>query len=219
MSYKKDKKEKAIPISVIKRLPIYHRYLNILINRDVENISSKLLAEKLGVTASQIRQDLSHFGTFGQRGYGYRVSDLAKAIGEILGVNNKLNMVLIGAGNLGSAIINYPNFSKRGFLITAIFDNDPKKIGKKIANCTVLNIDTLRVYLESHTIDIGILAIPAEDTHEIVKIFEECKIKGVWNFAPVSLNMENVLVENVHISESLMTLAYQIKEKYKNNCR
>ncbi len=213
MGYKKIKKtEKAIPISVIKRLPIYHRYLNKLIDRDVEHISSKQLAEKLGVTASQIRQDLSHFGTFGQRGYGYRVNDLAKAIGEILGVNNKLHMVLVGAGNLGGAIINYPNFSKRGFIITAIFDNDPAKVGTKIAGCIVLSIDSLREYLESHAIDIGILAIPAEDTYEIVKIFEECNIKGLWNFAPVSLNLENVLVENVHISESLMTLAYQIKE-------
>ncbi|MFP4016538.1 MAG: redox-sensing transcriptional repressor Rex [Halanaerobiales bacterium] len=204
--------KKGIPISVIKRLPIYYRYLGKIAASGIEKISSKQLAEKLGVTASQIRHDLNYFGSFGERGYGYHVKDLKKVIGEILGTNNKMNMVLVGAGNLGNAIANYPNFIKRGFIIKAVFDSDPDKTGKKLAGCRIGDISYLEEYLEDNSIDIGILAIPAEEALYIARIFEKSNVKGLWNFAPVSLNLESTLVENVHISESLMTLAYQIKE-------
>ncbi|MFW6022348.1 MAG: redox-sensing transcriptional repressor Rex [Halanaerobiaceae bacterium] len=208
------KNEKVIPISVIKRLPIYYRCLVNLLNRDMERISSRELAEKIGVTASQIRQDLSHFGNFGQRGYGYNINDLSNAIANILGINHNFTMVLIGAGNLGTAIANYPNFKQRGFQIKAVFDNDISKIGMKLSDCTIQHINKLEDFLQVNNIDIGILTIPAEETQYFCNIFKEYGIKGIWNFAPVSLNTGNqVMVENVHISESLMTLAYRLKEE------
>lgn len=209
------KKERAIPVSVIKRLPIYYRYLTMLLSREVERISSRELAAKLGVTASQIRQDLSHFGNFGQRGYGYRVKELQKTIGEILGLNNNMQLVLVGAGNLGRAIVNYPNFSKRGFYFKAIFDNNEEVIGEFIGGIKVLHLDDLAGYLEENEIDIGVIATPPEAAVEIAHQLVRGGVKGIWNFAPVSLNLDKeVIVENVHISESLLTLSFRIKEKY-----
>src|SRR5690554_285660 len=202
----REKRESLIPISVIKRLPVYYRFLTNLMNKDVERISSSELADKLGITASQIRQDLCHFGSFGQRGYGYRVKKLQKAIGNILGLNQEINMVLVGAGHLGTAIANYPNFKNRGFYIKAVFDKDPGKIGRRLAGCTIMEIEYLEEYLKNNEIDIGILAIPVESTSEVAKLFEENGVKGIWNFAPISLKLKNgIKIENVHISESLMT--------------
>jgi redox-sensing transcriptional repressor len=216
----KDQEDKinGIPISVIKRLPVYYHYLSLLITREVEKISSRELAKKLGTTASQIRQDLSHFGNFGQRGYGYRVEELHQVIGKILGLDSTMNLVLVGAGNLGRALANYPNFKKRGFIIRGIFDNNRKIIGEVIAGCKVLPVETLADFLNDNSIDIGIIAIPPENANDIARILVDGGVKGIWNFAPVNLNPgKGVLVENVHISESLMTLSFRIRDKFKED--
>ncbi|MTI59659.1 MAG: redox-sensing transcriptional repressor Rex [Firmicutes bacterium] len=209
------KKEKPIAVSVIKRLPVYYRFLTTLHSKGVERISSSELAEKLGVTASQIRQDLSQFGNFGQRGYGYRVANLKEAIAKILGLDNQMEMVLAGAGNLGKAIINYPNFKRRGFYIKGIFDVNPELIGQEVAGLLVQDISLLADFLTKNRIDIGIITTPPESAVDVANIFVRGGIRGIWNFAPVSLNYSGkVLVENVHISESLLTLSYMIDEKF-----
>lgn len=208
--------DRPIPLSVAKRLPVYYRYLTGLMQREIERISSQELADKLGVTASQIRQDLSHFGSFGRRGYGYRVKELQESIAYILGINRTKNMVLVGAGNLGRAIANYSSFREKGFFIKAVFDNDLEKIGTVLADCEIKSIDLLEEYLYSNNIDIGIIAIPVENAAAIVEIFEKGGVKGIWNFAPISINSRsNIIVENVHISESLLTLSYRIFSRNK----
>ncbi|ACL68971.1 CoA-binding domain protein [Halothermothrix orenii H 168] len=209
-------KSQGIPVGVINRLPHYYRYLSSLMARDVERISSRELASKLGVTASQIRQDLSYFGCFGQPGYGYRVQELQAEIGKILGVNENMHMVLVGAGNLGMALMKYPNFRRRGFYIRAIFDSDINKIGQEVEGIEIKPVSELEKYLSRFNVDIGIIATPAGAAPEIASIFMNGGVKGIWNFAPVSLNPEEgVVIENVHISESLMTLSYKVKEKDK----
>ncbi len=206
-----------MPIKVIKRLPIYYRYLFDLMERRVERISSGKLGEKLDLTSSQIRQDLSYLGSFGQRGYGYNVYELHDEIGKILGINRNMQMVLIGGGNLGKAIANYPKFSQRGFLIKAIFDRDLDLIGEKINGVPIYNVNKLAAYLDNFEIDIGIIATPPEAAEEMAQILINNGIKGIWNFAPVTFDIRNdVLIENVHISESLFTLSCRIKEKYEN---
>lgn len=212
------KNKDSIPIKVIKRLPLYHRYLSNLIDREVERISSDKLGKKLGLTSSQIRQDLSCFGSFGQRGYGYNVQKLHKEIGKILGINRNMQMVLIGAGNLGKAIANYPNFSQRGFFIKAIFEQDQKLVGEKINGISVYKIDELAAYLDNFEIEVGIIATPPGPAEEIVKILIDNGIKGIWNFAPTTFDIKSdVVIENVHISESLFTLSCRIKEKYESS--
>lgn len=213
-----ENKNKSIPIRVIKRLPIYHRYLDTLELNGIERISSRELAGKLGLTSSQIRQDLSHFGTFGQRGYGYDVSNLKNAIGKILGLDNKFSIVLVGAGNLGKAIANYPGFKKRGFYLKGVFDVNLELIGTDIDGLTVLHIDFLTDLLAKQNIDIGVIATPPEVAADLARVLIKGGVKGIWNFAPVNLNLgKGAIVENVHISESLLTLSFRIKEQYLNN--
>lgn len=208
------KMDRPIPLGVVKRLPVYYRFLTGLMKKEIERISSQELADKLGVTASQIRQDLNHFGSFGRRGYGYRVKELQEVIAYILGINQRKNMVLVGAGNLGKAIANYSSFREKGFFIKAVFDNDSAKIGTVLANCKIKSIDFLEEFLCSNNIDIGILAIPVENSTIIAKMFEENGVKGIWSFAPINIkSRRNIVVENVHISESLMTLSYRIQSE------
>ena len=153
-------KKKNISMAVIKRLPKYHRYLQELINNDVDRISSKELSEKIGFTASQIRQDLNCFGDFGQQGYGYNVKDLYNEIGVILGLDKRYNTVIIGAGNIGQAIANYTKFDKVGFELTGIFDANPKMLGIKIRDVAIRDIDDLPKFLEENKIDIAIICVP-----------------------------------------------------------
>jgi len=205
--------EKNISMAVIRRLPKYHRYLGDLLDKDVQRISSKELSEIIGFTASQIRQDLNNFGGFGQQGYGYNVEALHNEIGNILGLNKVYNAVLIGAGNLGQAIANYAGFRKAGFKIKALFDANPRMIGLKIRDFEVLDSDNLEVFVEENNIDIAILCIPKNGAQDTVDRLVKSGIKGIWNFAPIDLEVPNgVIVENVNLTESLFTLSYLMKE-------
>ena len=166
------------------------------------------------LTASQIRQDLNCFGGFGQQGYGYTVEFLYHEIGNILGLNRELNCILIGAGNLGHVIANYANFEKRGFHMTAVFDNNPEIIGKKIKNIPVSDVKQLSVYLSEHKVDIVMLAIPGVAVEKVIDIIYQSDIKGIWNFSYLDLKVpDHIAMVNVHLSDSLMTLAYKISEK------
>lgn len=203
--------EKDISKAVIKRLPRYYRYLGELMDSKVERISSGELSERMHVTASQIRQDLNNFGGFGQQGYGYNVEYLYDEIGKILGLDKKHNMVIIGAGNLGQAIANYGNFENRGFITKALFDENPKLKGKKVRGIQVRSMNQLESYLKKEDIHIVALAIPKESAVVVAQRVVNCGIKAIWNFAHTDLNVpEDVMVENVHLSESLMRLSYNI---------
>jgi redox-sensing transcriptional repressor len=200
-----------VSMAVIRRLPKYQRYLRELMENDVDRISSKELSEKIGFTASQIRQDLNNFGDFGQQGYGYNVKDLYKEIVRILGLGEEYNIVIIGAGNIGQAIANY-NFDKLGFRLKGIFDVNPKLIGLKIKDVEIRDIDDLEETLQSNKIDIGVICVPSTNAQSVCDILVSNGVKGVWNFAPVDLHVkEDVAVENVHLSESLLTLTYMLK--------
>lgn len=203
-----------ISMAVVRRLPKYHRYLGDLLNNDIRRVSSQELSRITGFTASQIRQDLNCFGGFGQQGYGYNVDELYKEIGKILGLDRMYKTVIIGAGNVGRAIANYTFFDESGFKLHGMFDNSPKKIGDNIKNITVMPIDELESFVKENEIEIGILCTPKEGTQKIAEKLVECGIKGIWNFAPVDLKLDsNVIIENVHLSESLFTISYLLKEQ------
>ena len=206
-------KKKNVSMAVIKRLPKYHRYLKELMRNDVDRISSKELGEKIGFTASQIRQDLNNFGDFGQQGYGYNVKELYKQISLILGLDKEYTGVIIGAGNLGQAIANYNRFSELGLSIECIFDANPKLVGMRIRDIEIRDIDTLAEFLQENNVDIGIICVPIINAQKVSNMLVKGGIKGIWNFAPVDLVVpEDVKVENVHLSESLLTLVYLMKD-------
>lgn len=208
---------KEISNAVIKRLPRYHRYLGDLMAQGVERISSQELSVRMNVTASQIRQDLNNFGGFGQQGYGYNVAYLYQEIAKILGLDRENSMVIIGCGNFGRALANYQNFENRGFVTKAIFDVNPDKVGNRIRNIPVLYIDELAKFLQNNDIKIAVLTIPREAAVKVAEILVENGIKAIWNFAHVDLDVPaDVVVENVHLSESLMQLSYRIAEAAKN---
>ena len=206
-------KKKNVSMAVIKRLPKDHRYLKELMRNDVDRISSKELGEKIGFTASQIRQDLNNFGDFGQQGYGYNVKELYKQISLILGLDKEYTGVIIGAGNLGQAIANYNRFSESGLSIECIFDANPKLIGMRIRDIEIKDIDTLTQYLQENSTDIGIICVPRINAQKVTDMLVKSGVKGIWNFAPVDLVVpDDVKVENVHLSESLLTLVYLMKD-------
>jgi len=206
-------KNKNISMAVIKRLPKYYRYLEELMKHEVDRISSKELGEKIGFTASQIRQDLNCFGDFGQQGYGYNVKELYNQIGSILGLGRGYEAALVGAGNIGQAVSNYSRFENMGFKITAIFDANPKLIGMKIRDVEIMDIDEMSSVLNSHKIDIGIICVPRKNAQNVADGLIKGGIRAIWNFAPVDLVVpEPVKVENVHLSESLLTLIYLLNE-------
>ncbi|HZJ77085.1 MAG TPA: redox-sensing transcriptional repressor Rex [Oscillospiraceae bacterium] len=203
-----------ISIAVIRRLPKYHRYLKELLDKEVSRISSRELSKLIGFTASQIRQDLNCFGGFGQQGYGYNVDELYNEIGRILGLNKNYNVIIIGAGNLGQAIANYTSFERLGFEVLALFDINPKLIGVKIRDIPVLDMDELDEFTSEHNIDIAIICAPKDFAQEVTDKLNKKNVKGIWNFAPTDLNVvEGIIVENVNLSESLLTLSYLLNEK------
>lgn len=202
---------KEISQAVISRLPRYYRYLGELKDNNVERISSKDLSTLMKVTASQIRQDFNNFGGFGQQGYGYNVEYLYDEIGKILGMNKTHNLILVGAGNLGQALANYMNFARRGFVFKGIFDQNPKLIGLDIAGLTVKSMDELESFVLSNDIDMAVLTIPKTGAPKVAERLSKVGIKGIWNFAHVDLNVpDSIQVENVHLSDSLMKLSYNI---------
>jgi redox-sensing transcriptional repressor len=207
-------RKKNISMAVIKRLPKYHRYLRELLRNDVDRISSKELGEKIGFTASQIRQDLNCFGDFGQQGYGYNVKELLNEISGILGLSKEYKMIIIGAGNIGQAIANYTNFEKLAFNLVGIFDVNPKLIGLKIRDVEVKDIDELVVLLRTTPIDIGVICVSKNNAQTVANIMVTNGVKGIWNFAPVDLDVpEEIIVENVHLSESLLTLSCLMNDR------
>ena len=206
-------KSTMISMAVIRRMPKYHRYLGELLRNDIDRISSKELSEKIGFTASQIRQDFNCFGDFGQQGYGYNVRELYNEISGILGLNDEYTTVLVGAGNIGQAVANYTRFDKLGFYLKGIFDKNPKLVGLKIRDIEVKDVEELEAFLKENKVDIGILCIPREQAQRIAQIFINSGIKAIWNFAPTDIDVpQDVIVENVHLSESLLTLSYRLNE-------
>ena len=201
---------KDISKAVIRRLPRYFRYLGELMEEGVERISSKDLSERMHVTASQIRQDLNNFGGFGQQGYGYNVEFLYEEIGKILGLTRRHPMVVIGAGHLGQAIANYVKFEKLGFLIIGLFDVDPEVVGSKVRGIPVLPVTDLQTFLETHEVEIAALTMPKDAAESVVSTLTGNGIRAIWNFAHVDLDVDDMVVENVHLSDSLMELSYRI---------
>ncbi len=203
--------EKEISQAVIGRLPRYFRYLGELKDQGIERVSSQELSDIMNVTASQIRQDFNNFGGFGQQGYGYNVEYLFQEIGRILGLNRDHNLIIVGAGNLGQALVNYGNFERRGFLFKGVFDKNPQLYGKKIRDKEVQPMENMEKFVETNQIDIAVLTIPKTEAEKVAERLVGCGIKGIWNFAHVDLRVpEEVQVENVHLSDSLMKLAYNI---------
>ena len=202
---------KEISKAVIKRLPRYYRYLGELMEEKVERISSNDLSKKMHVTASQIRQDLNNFGGFGQQGYGYNVEYLYTEIGKILGLDTIHPMIILGAGNLGQALANYVQFEKRGFKVVGIFDVNPVLKGISIRGNEILMMDELPQYLKDNDVQIAALTLPKNNAEETANLLVENGIKAIWNFAHLDLEVpEDVIVENVHLSESLMRLSYNL---------
>ena len=205
-------KSKAVSSVVVKRLPRYYRYLGELLKQNVTRVSSKALAEKMGVTASQIRQDLNCFGGFGQQGYGYNVEILYSEIGEILGLSRGYKAIIVGAGHLGHALASHPGFEKRGFHTIGIFDVDKSIIGTSISGLKVLDYADILQFVEEKRPDIAILAVPKAVVSEVAIRLADAGIKALWNFAYTDLDLpDGVVVENVHLSDSLMTLSYRLR--------
>ena len=204
--------EKEISQAVIGRLPRYHRYIGELKDRGIERISSQDLSRLLHVTASQIRQDLNNFGGFGQQGYGYNVDFLYDEIGHILGLDKEHNLIIIGAGNLGQSLANYEKFERRSFHTRGLFDNDPSRQGQTIRNIKVRPMEELEDFIKKNDIDIAVLTVPKAAAAGLAERLVRSGIKGIWNFAHVDLDVpEGVVVENVHLADSLMKLSYNLR--------
>ena len=202
---------KEISQAVISRLPRYFRYLGELKDEGIERISSQELSDIMKVTASQIRQDFNNFGGFGQQGYGYKVEYLYEEIGKILGLDKTHNLIIIGAGTLGQALANYMNFERRGFLFKGMFDNNPALYGKKIRDMQVRPMEEMEQFVKENNIDIAVLTIPKTEARAVAEKLVRNGIRGIWNFAHVDLNVpKEIQVENVHLSDSLMKLTYNI---------
>ena len=205
-------KKQNISDAVIRRLPRYYRHLDDLCSKGVIRISSQSLGAKMGITASQIRQDFSCFGEFGQQGYGYNVTDLRAEIGHILGVDQNHSAIVIGVGNLGHALIqNFP-FSHTGFTVEAAFDISPQLIGTTLNDIPVLSMDELEAYAASHKVDVAVLTVPRGIVQEIVDYLVKLGVRGFWNFTNIELETTDpsIHIENIHFSDSLLTLSYRI---------
>ncbi|MEG0377395.1 MAG: redox-sensing transcriptional repressor Rex [Eubacterium sp.] len=205
---------KKVSMTVVKRLPKYYQYLSDLKEKNIEKISSKELADIMGLTASQIRQDLNSFGAYGQQGYGYKVQELENAIKDILGLNVKYNCIIIGSGNLGRAIANYERFKEEGILIQAMFDVNAGRIGQTVGDLKVYSMDDIDQFAAEHKIDICILSVPREVGQKTADRVIGLGIKGILNFVPLDLTVpDDVVVENVNITDSLFTLTYLLSEE------
>ena len=204
---------REVPEVVIKRLSRYYRYLGEYINEGVERISSAKLSERMKVTASQIRQDFNYFGGFGQQGYGYNVGYVYNEIAQILGLKDGYRAVIIGAGHLGLALANHESFAKRGFNIMALFDNDKEKIGNTVNSKPILDVAQIEGFIRENDVSIAIMTLPKPRVNEIASKLVEWGIKGIWNFTSAEIITDKpVAVENVHMSDSLMTLSCKIKQ-------
>lgn len=206
--------DRKVSASVINRLPRYYRYLNDLLKNGTERISSKELSDRMGVTASQIRQDLNCFGGFGQQGYGYNVQSLHHEIAKILGLNNGYTAILVGVGNMGRAFASNTKFESRGFKLIGIFDSDPQKVGTEIKGNVVMDYKDVGPFIREHKPNMAILAVPKSAMQSVAQDLIGFGIKAFLNFSYTELTLkEDIAVENIHLSDSLMRLSYKIKEK------
>lgn len=209
---------KGISRAVIKRLPRYYRYLGELKEEGVERISSSELSSKMKITASQIRQDLNNFGGFGQQGYGYNVNYLFNEIGRILGIDRKNNMIVIGAGNMGQALTKYSSFRSYGFDIIGVFDVNTNLIGKSINGIVVQDYSEVGSFIWHNQVDIAVLTVPKEAAGKIAEYLVQLGIRAFWNFAYTDLRLgSDIVVENVHLLDSLLRLSYEVKSKGASN--
>ena len=204
------RKQPYVSQSVINRLPRYFRYLRILMREGKTRISSSELSERMKITASQIRQDLNCFGGFGQQGYGYNINYLYAKICELLGVGAGLRSVIIGAGNLGRAIVRSSMFEKRGVDIVAMFDVNPMLVGQTVDDIMIHNMSELERYCRETPVDIAVLTLPKERTAEVAEQLRSFGIRGFWNFTGQELELSDAIVENVHLGDSLMALCYKL---------
>jgi redox-sensing transcriptional repressor len=202
---------KKIAVSTINRLSKYYRTLGLLIEKDIETVSSEEIADLEGVTSAQVRKDLSFFGTFGKRGLGYNTQDLREEIGKILGLKKDWNVALVGVGNIGRALIDYEEFRKQGFYIKAVFDNDPKKVKQNISGIMIHHIEDICSVIRNERIEIAIIAVPARVAQSVVDQIVDCGVKAFLNFAPISIKTpQGVTVKNENMSIELEALSYYL---------
>lgn len=211
------RRNSRISTAVIRRLPRYYRHLSELQESGVIRISSSALGKSMGLTASQIRQDLFCFGGFGQQGYGYKVDSLKEEIGEILGINRGHTLVVLGTGNLGRAIIQNFRFSANGFRLLAAFDVNPAVVGTRIAGVPVYHTDELESFLAKNPVSVGMLTVPISAAQRMGDRLVNAGVKGIWNFTngEIAFPQRDVVVESVHFSDSLLTLSYMISQREK----
>ena len=202
----------TVSAAVVRRLPRYHRFLGELLREGILRISSAKLSDMMGVTASQIRQDLNCFGGFGQQGYGYNVRYLYEQIGELLGVDEGYRAIIVGAGNLGRALVSSHMFERRGVARMAMFDIDEAVIGRTFGGIPVLSMDTLAQYVRQNGIDLAVLTTSKEAAPAVAKQIAEAGVRGILNFSGQELSVEGAVVENIHMGDSLMMLCYTMKE-------
>lgn len=209
---------RSIPKTVITRISRYYRYLDMLLEQGISRTSSKDLSARMGLTASQIRQDLNHFGGFGQQGYGYNVSELKNEVGKIIGLNNSYKAILVGAGNLGRAIAQHLNFEKRGFDLIGIFDSDEALTGMSIGGLKVRNFNDIESFCKEEKPVVAILCIPTNAGRAVTEKLEECGINAFWNFSHYNITSDfpEAIAENVHLNDSIMTLCYNISNSEDN---
>lgn len=211
-------KYEGVSISVIRRLPRYHRFLNDLLVRGIHRISSRELAELMSLTASQIRQDLNCFGGFGQQGYGYNVDALYEEISKILGLDKGLKIILLGAGNLGMALVKHLDFEAKGFQLMGIFDANPNLVGQKVRGIEIQDESKLEEFCKRNVPDVAILCLPRDVVESVGEKLIGYGIRGFWNFSHYDLSVKHkdIAVQNVHLGDSLMTLCYQVTEMYRD---
>ncbi len=209
----KEYNDRYISKAVIRRLPRYFRYLRELLAAGILRISSGELAERMHVTASQIRQDLNCFGGFGQQGYGYNVKFLYGEISKILGVDRGFNAIIVGVGNLGRALINTPMFEKRGVTLNGLFDVSEEIVGTEYGKLRVQHIDEVYDFCRNNRVDIAILTLPKTEVYRTAECLAGVGVHGFWNFSNAEVRLEkypNVIIENVHLGDSLMALCYSL---------
>ncbi len=207
-------KHENISVQVINRLPRYYRFLGELLDKNITRISSRELSDRMHLTASQIRQDLNCFGGFGQQGYGYSVQALHDEIGHILGIDNQYSAIMIGAGNLGKAVAKHMSFEKRGFKLTGIFDSDKNKIGQKIRDISIMDTEFLEKFCSENHPDVAIFCVPKAATPALATKLHSYGVKNYWNFShyDLTLDFDDIIVQNVHLNDSLMVLCYMITD-------
>ena len=204
-------RNQKVSSAVVRRLPKYYRYLKFIGSKGIVRVSSQELSNITGLTASQIRQDLNHFGGFGQQGYGYNVEELTKEIEKIIGIDKEYKAIVVGTGNVGKAITLYAEFKKSGFNIVGLFDKSESLVGTKIDDLEIMDIFQLTEFQKNHKPEIAILAAPGEVAQDLCDTLVDNGIQGIWNFAPIDLKLpEEIVLEDVHLDESLYTLIYYI---------